>query len=244
MQMWSTMKEATGMARSHFRPSLVPSAKLIDVPTSISSTVLSGHTELGPHPCPALAPGRCPGQRLLQLLLACPAAWLVPGKRLGQASWVLWDSGLESDSKWRVGGCWRRGGPRIKRVLWDFHFCLGWMLPGTKAGTLQPFTGLLWNLFFLLLHSSLLSFIQFGNLQAAFCQHWSHWHKAQRCLKISRVGSKQYILIQECPAQKVWAEKKELFLKTYKYVTLISCNLVIIPTSVCFTADLAKSFRR
>lgn len=191
-------------------PSLVPSAKLIDVPTSISSTVLSGHTELGPHPCPALAPGRCPGQRLLQLLLACPAAWLVPGKRLGQVSWVLWDSGLESDSKWRVGGCWRRDGPRIKRVLWDFHFCLGWMLPGTKAGTLQPFRGLLWNLFFLLLHSSSLSFIQFGNLQAAFCQHWSHWHKAQRCLKISRVGSKQYILIQECPAQKVWAEKKRI----------------------------------
>lgn len=31
-----------------------------------------------------------------------------------------------------------------------------------------------------------------------------------------------------------------MFLKTYKYVTLISCNLVIIPTSVCFTADLAN----
>lgn len=184
--------------RPIFQPSLVPLAKLIDVPASITSTALSGLTELGPHPGHAQPQGGVHGGGFPSccwpaLLLTCTAAWLVTGKRLGQVSCILWGSWLESDSKRRVGECWRRDGPRIKRVLWGIHFCLGCLLAGTKADTSQSFTGLLWNLFFLLLPSSPLFFFQFGNLQAVWRKNWSHWHKAQRCLKISGVGSKQYI---------------------------------------------------
>lgn len=141
----------------------------------------------------------CPSLREVSRAEASPAAAGLPCclARDRKEAWagLLYPVGQRVRKWLRKKGRRVLNGPRIKRVLWGIHFCLGCLLAGTKADTSQSFTSLLWNLFFLLLPSSPLFFIQFGNLHAVWCQNWSHWHKAQRYLKISGIESKQYILL-------------------------------------------------